>query len=55
MVPFEYSALSTGKIEDALAESIRGNCGKPVKHKATNNTPSVTNVKSFFILFAYHM
>jgi len=51
MVPFAYSASLTGKIDDAVARSNMGNRGNAVKHKATNNTPSVTNVKSFFILF----
>ncbi len=51
MVPFAYSASLTGKIDDALARLNMGNRGNAVKHKATNNTPSEANVKSFFILF----
>lgn len=51
MVPFAYSASSTGKMDDAPAKFNMGKRGNAVKHKATNNTPSEANVKSFFILF----
>jgi hypothetical protein len=47
MVPFAYSISSTGKVEDASAKLVIGNCGNGVKHKVTDNTPNMTNMKSF--------
>ena len=38
MVPFAYSALSTGNADDALAKLNVADCGNAVKHKAASNT-----------------
>ena len=46
MVPFAYSMLSTGNVDDALAKLNVADCGNAVKHKAANNTTTVAETKN---------
>ena len=46
MVPFAYSMLSTGNVDEALAKLNTSDCGNAVKQKAVNNTATIAKTEN---------